>query len=281
VSDGSEVGASERDAVKEGLTSALTSWEQYEIVPGGARADAVVRVSLGDMRTDLRDEIRMENRYVKIGERREWDAKKKKYVTKDVMGYRSEPVPWRVVEGSLRASVEIRAGSDMRTRDASVSYADRWKQEEAPVNSRLELRELVMRQAMDRVVGAVTFAPDPVQAMLATDGELKPGNQMAVAGLFKDAMIEWSRRPYSGKTESYRRHNLGVGEEALAYLLAPYSPDHRVHLDAAREHYIAALRLNPDEKYFPEAVRRLDVSLEYAGTAAQQRATLVRQRRGP
>jgi hypothetical protein len=117
-------------------------------------------------------------------------------------------------------------------------------------------------------VGVVTFAPDPVEALLAVNGELKDGNRYAVAGLWEQALESWSRKTYKGNTEAARLHNVGVGHEALAYKLPPYSEEHRTHLEQARDLYRQAQALDPDEKYFRDPPLRVEVSLQYAGSAA-------------
>jgi hypothetical protein len=114
----------------------------------------------------------------------------------------------------------------------------------------------------------VTFSPDPVEALLAVDGDLKAGNRLAEAGLFKQALTEWTRRTWSGDKEAARLHNVGVAHEALAYELPPDAAQHRAELEQASEHYRKALALDPGEKYFAEPIRRIETSLAYAAGAS-------------
>jgi hypothetical protein len=99
------------------------------------------------------------------------------------------------------------------------------------------------------------------------DGDLKAGNRLAEAGLFKQALAEWSRKTFSGDKEAARLHNLGVAHEALAYELPPDAAEHRSELEQASEQYRKALALDPGEKYFAEPIQRIDTSLRYAAGA--------------
>jgi hypothetical protein len=125
-----------------------------------------------------------------------------------------------------------------------------------------------VQQAADRAAAAVTFSPDPVEALLAVNGELKDGNRLAQQGLWEQALEEWGRKTYKGDTEAARLHNVGVGHEGLAYKFPPYTPEHRSHLEQARELYRKAQTLDPDEKYFRDPPVRIEVSLQYAANAA-------------
>ena len=277
---GPEITGGDIDVVRTQLADALGKWGLYEVVEKGARADATITVSLDDLRAEVRDEIKMESRYVKIGERQEWNAKKKKMESKDVMGYRNEPVPMRVGEGSIRASVETTTKAGRNTADASTSYSRRVKQEEATPELMSEgaLRQVLVAEAAARAIAAVTFATVPVEALLAATDKLKPGNRLAQAGLFKQALEEWQRLRLKGKDESERLHNIGVAQEALAYEMPPHSEQHRQLLGSAKDNYRAALTIDPGEKYFVSPLERIEMSLEYATRASALMSELERFR---
>lgn len=241
-----------------------------EVVDRPRDADAILRVSLSGLTAEVRDEIRMETRHVKIGERQEWNEKKKKMETKDVYGDRETPVSFRVADGSLSASVEVEGRGGTRSADAGASYHDSFKVESGvPPEAATEesLRRYLVTQAAEQVIGTVSFSPDPVEVLLAVNDELKNGNRLAQSGLFQEALDEWSRRTYKGGTEAARVHNVGVAHEALAYKLPPFTPEHRDHLEKAKESYLLAMKLDPGEKYFRDPPPRIDMSLSYAGTA--------------
>jgi hypothetical protein len=253
------------------VEGALRSSGVYEVVDRGRDADALVRIRLETIHAEVRDEIRMETQRVKVGERGEWDDKKKKTVYKDVYADRQVPVTWRVADGSLSASVEVEGPDGPHTTDAGGSYHDQFKTTDTmppEATDESSLRRFLVQQTAARAIGVVTFAPDPVEALLAVNGELKDGNRYAEAGLWEQALESWSRKTYKGGTEAARLHNVGVGHEALAYKFPPYTPEHRSQLEQARDLYRQAQALDPDEKYFRDPPLRAEVSLQYAGSAS-------------
>jgi hypothetical protein len=270
-SESPEVTGAHVSIVKGRVEDALRGSDMYRLVDRERGADAVLRVSLSALRAEVRDEVRMETKYVKIGERQEWNDKKKKMETKDVYGNRSEPENWRIADGSLSATVEVQGQGGERTTDVGGSYHKQFKMEgSVPPEASTEesLKRFLVTATADNVVGQVTFAPDPVEVLLAVNDELKAGNKLAEAGLFREALDEWNRRTYKGDTEAARLHNVGVAHEALAYKLPPFTPEHRAQLTEAKEDYLKALQLDSGEKYFRDPPPRVDQSLAYAATAA-------------
>ena len=256
-----------RGRMREGLEAS-----GIRVVDRGREAEAAVKVELEDVEARLQDNVIYEDKYVKIGEKQVWNEKKKKYETKDVWGNRKAPVTQTTATGSLTAQVEVTTGGDTRTADASASYNDQFKRDgKIPMeaSSELSLERYLVEEAAARAVAAVAFSPDPVEALLAVDGELKDGNRLAQAGLFDQALREWSKRKLKGDKEAARLHNVGVAHEALAYQLPLHTSEHRARLDQAREHYQMALSLDPGEKYFAEPVDRIEASLSYATAAAR------------
>jgi len=214
--------------------------------------------------------VEYEEKYVKIGEHQEWNDKKKKWETKDDYGNRSEPVQVTTATGSITARVKVHTPVGSHSADAGTSYDERFKgtaKMPAEAHSEEALEDYLVDMAGTRAAAVVSYSPDPVEALLAVDGELKPGNRLAEAGLFKQALAEWSRKTFKGDKEAARLHNLGVAHEALAYELPPDAPDHRSELEQASEHYRKALALDPGEKYFAEPLSRVETSLRYAAGA--------------
>jgi hypothetical protein len=235
------------------------------------RADDLIEVSIDDLTARLRDSVRYEDKHVKIGERKEWDEKKQKEVTRDVYGYRKQPVNQKLATGRIDARVRVTTPAGPREADAGSSYDERYDENDhlpPEAYSEDSLERLLVEQAAAHAVAAVCFSPEPVQAMLAVDGELKAGNQLAQTGQFEPALAEWSRRSFKGDTEAARLHNVGVAHEAIAYKLPVDSPEHRQRLEQAAESYRQARQLDPGEKYFAEPIQRVEASMVYARAAA-------------
>jgi hypothetical protein len=277
VSEARGVGRRHESAVRERLEGALRAWGAFELRRPGEDADNVVRVHLDDLEARIESSIEYETRYVKVGTREEWDEKKKKNVLKDVYDNRREPVAIKVVTGRLDAQVELVRDGDPRTAPADVDYHERFKGDvslprEAETEGALE--EHLVEEAALRAVAAVCYSPDPVEALLAVDGDLKPGNRLAETGEWDRAQAEWKRREFKGDKEAARLHNLGVAQEALAYRLPIDSPEHREHLEVAATNYGRARELDRGEKYFEPPLERIRVSLRYAEDAARYTAEL-------
>ena len=282
-SDTPEVRGAYVDTVRDRVAEALERADLYRLVDQPRESQASVKVSLSALSAEVRDEIRKEVKYVKIGERQEWDAKKNKYVYKDVWGNREFLVTWRLAEGRLSARVAVDDGRDKRSSDASSSYSQSYKSDDGiPSEARSEesLREFLVQETAARAAGVVAYSQDPVDALLAVNGELKDGNKLAEAGRIEDALARWSSRTFKGDTEAARLHNVGVAHEALAYRLPPDSEDHRRELEEARDFYRKAINQDPDEKYFKDPLERIDVSLGYAEGARRFAEELDRFRSG-
>jgi hypothetical protein len=231
-----EVTGSHVSLVRGRLEEAIAASRLFQLVPRQRDADALVRVTLDALSAEVRDEVQMESRYVKIGEKQVWDEKKQKYKNEDVYGNRNEPVSYRVADGNVSATVEIEAEGGRQARDASASYSQRFKADSglpSEAGSEEALRRYLLGEAAHRAVGLVTYAPEPVEALLAVDGELKPGNQLAENGRFDAALSEWIRKTYKGDKEAARLHNVGVAHEALAYGFPPHTSEHKGSLQRA------------------------------------------------
>ncbi|HUG53934.1 MAG TPA: hypothetical protein VMR21_10040 [Vicinamibacteria bacterium] len=272
-------GVSDRqlDLVRDRVEAALEADGDLRVVQGGA--ESAVVVSLDHLEARISDTVIYEQRRVKTGEREEWDEKKKKYVKKDVYEDRREPVRLRTVRGRVEARVEVEGPAGEQSADASASYEHEFKgdvsvPEEA--SSEEVLERYLIDEAGRRAAAAVSFSPDPVEALLAVDGELKDGNRLAESGLWTEALAAWSARTFKGSKEAARLHNLGVAHEALAYALPVAAEAHRAKLEEAADFYRRAVTLDPKEKYFAEPVQRLETSRDYAVTAGRNAAEAQR-----
>ena len=257
------------DSIRQRVEDALSADASKKLVPRGG--DSVVRISVDDFEARVNDNITYETHYVKTGEREEWDDKKKKMVTKDVYGNKTEPVRVRTVKGRIGAHVEATTPAGPRTADAGAGYSDEFKGEvriPEQASSEDSLEHYLVELAGRHAAATVTFSPDPVEALLAVDGDLKDGNRLAQGGLWKEALGNWvDRKPFKGDKEAARMHNIGVAHEALAYALPIDGPEHRAELAQAQDFYKKALALDPGEKYFTEPMQRIEVSLQYAANA--------------
>lgn len=239
------------------LEEAVGASGQHRVATPPRAAETVVRVTVDELRADLRDEVRTGSR-----------------------GGRTWSEPWRRAEGSLHAVLEA-VGQSQPGREAGASYYQEFRigRDVPPEASSPEsLRRFLVEAAAREAAAALLYATEPVEILLAVDGELKAGNDLAQAGRFEEALQEWSRLRLQGEKEAARLHNLGAAHEALAYRLPPDAAEHRSRLEQAREHYLRARALDPGEKHFRDPPERVAVSLAYAGSAAALAADRARRR---
>jgi hypothetical protein len=270
------------DSIRQRVEDALSADASKKLVSRGG--DSVVRISVDDFEARVNDNVTYETHYVKTGERQEWDDKKKKMVTKDIYGNKTEPVRVRTVKGRIGAHVEATTPAGPRTADAGAGYSDEFKGEvriPEQASSEDSLEHYLVELAGRHAAATVTFSPDPVEALLAVDGDLKDGNRLAQGGLWKEALGNWvDRKPFKGDKEAARMHNIGVAHEALAYALPVDGPEHRAELAQAQDFYKKALALDPGEKYFTEPMQRIEVSLQYASNAQRYTDETSKYREG-
>jgi hypothetical protein len=253
----------------------------FRVIDDAKKADNLVRVTVESVEGRVRETVVYEEKYVKTGTRQEWNDKKQKWETKDVWGNRQVPVNVTKADGTADARVRVTNSLGTRSANAGESYADEWKGS-TTVPSEARSEDALERHLMDRVgrnaAAAVSFTAQPLEALLAVDGELKPGNRLAEEGRFDQALAEWSRLSFKGGKEAARLHNLGVAHEGLAYSLPMDDPQHRHHLEEAARLYQQARQQDPDEKYFAPPLERIQASLEAATAGETFLAALKRSR---
>lgn len=280
-SDARGVRSSELDSVRRTLEDAFRNSHSFRLIDDAGDADNRVRVTVASIESRVRESVVYEEKYVKTGERREWNEKKQKWETKDVWGNRKEPVDVTKADGRVDAQVEVTNSLGTRSADAGESYLNEWKGS-ATVPSEAHSEDALERHLMDQVghhaAATVSFTAEPLEVLLAVDGELKAGNGLAEGGRFEEALAEWSRLSLKGDKEAARLHNLGVAHEALAYRLPMNDPQHRRHLEEADRLYQQAHRLDPDEKYFAPPLERIQASLNAASAGERFLAELDRSR---
>jgi hypothetical protein len=280
-SDSRRVTDSELRSIRDTLEDAFRDSRSFRLIDDARDADNRVRVTVELLEARVRESVVYEEKYVKTGERREWNDKKQKWETKDVWGNRKEPVDVTKADGRVDAQVEVANALGTRSADAGESYQDEWKGS-AIVPSEAHSEDALERHLMDRAghhaAATVSFTAEPLEVLLAVDGELKAGNGLAESSRFEEALAEWSRLSLKGDKEAARLHNLGVAHEALAYRLPMNDPQHRRHLEEADRLYQQARRLDSDEKYFAPPLERIQASLSAANAGERFWAELDRSR---
>ncbi len=278
-----DVGRRYASEVQRRVEQAFGATDLYQLVASEREAGGRVVITLHDMRADIRDEVRTESKSVKVGTRQEWNEKKKKNETKDVYENREVPVVYVRGDGSLDGDVDVDSGGGKkRTRRLDARFNQVEKRDGSvsrELRSESALRDTLVEDLGRRAVATVTFHSEPLEVLLAVNGELKEGNRLAELGRWPEALSDWNRKTYKGDTEAARLHNVGVAYEALAYRLPLFDQEHKDLLQKASENYEKARQLDPDEKYFRPPPERIAVSITAARDATAIKEDLDRFRK--
>lgn len=131
----------------------------------------------------------------------------------------------------------------------------------------------LVREATNPLKERYTTTIESVEFNLATDDELRPGNDLAKNNYWKEALEKWQtatlKKP---ENEGDKVFNLGAAHEAMAYetMLAKGAVAARPLFEKALELYAEAARLDPKEKNISSATDRLKKTAVYLNRGIQQ-----------
>jgi hypothetical protein len=220
-------------------------------------------------------QTRWESVNVHVGEHTEKDAKGKEKKVEDCRTQQAE-VTYLVSSGSLTVHF---AASDLTRQSVLFTLpVRRLYREESAVGgpqrcggkgygiSPGQLQDphaILVRlseEAAAAIVPPVAGFAESKPVLLAVDDELKPGNALAQMGAWDRARALWEAAAV-GKpaAEAARQYNLGVAHEALTAeaLKSGDLGEAAAQLAKATERHDQALMMDPNERYFRDAVTRL------------------------
>ncbi|MGJ5819027.1 hypothetical protein [Paludibaculum fermentans] len=132
----------------------------------------------------------------------------------------------------------------------------------------------LVKNTTDPILARYGTTEEKVEFLLATEEELRPGNQFARNGNWKIALARWQEAAFNKKpAEASRAFNMAAAHEALAYeaLRTQNAASGASLLNRAEELYQKAMELEPREKNFQAAGERLrKASAEFNRALAQQ-----------
>ena len=125
-----------------------------------------------------------------------------------------------------------------------------------------EILALLANQAAGEAVRLVTGYSEERRALLAVDNELKPGNAIALAGNWPQALAAWRGAEIpagDSEKEAARVHNVGVAQEVMGVraMREDRLNDAELLLDEAEKSYSQAISLDSGEKYFRDPMDRV------------------------
>jgi hypothetical protein len=248
--------------------------ENFRLSPS---APTVLQGSLDEARAAVERERRPVNLEIHIGEHTEKDKKGKE---KQVEDCRRQQVSAIFLVSRGRLALNLSA-VDARTQAIRFTHQfERHYDQESMVDGprlcgkrtygippgHLRYRREILEHLAGQIVAeTVRFASGysaERSVLLAVDEELKPGNALALAGNWPQALAAWEAAGIpSGENEkeAARQYNLGVAHEALA--VAAMRNEHLEEADNrlkdAEKFYAQAITLDSKEKYFRDTFARL------------------------
>jgi hypothetical protein len=261
--------------------------EGFRISPS---ALTVLQGSLDEARAAVERERRPVNLEIHVGERTEKDRNGKE---KQVEDCKRQQVSAVFLVSRGRLALDLMA---VETRTTSTTFRHRFERhydQESMVDGprlcgkrsysispgHLRYRREILAHLADRVVAeTVRLASgysEERSVLLAVDDELKPGNALALAGNWPQALALWEGAAIpagdQGK-EAARLYNLGVAHEVLAAaaMRNDQLDEAGARLKDAEKLYAQAITLDGKEKYFRDTFERvqharavLDKKLQY------------------
>jgi hypothetical protein len=231
--------------------------------------------------------------YTKIGEHREYDAKKKEWKTKD--DYANIPVDKTYVR--LDGHSEVEYGLyDARTKKEldsdRVAQPFSWVQEnDHTILHEDDVRNLMIQNLAIEIAGKVAPVGYPVKVKLAKNDKLKTGTHLLDEADDHGQPMPWLQAAkiwegvngLSSKDEPYRDYNLAVAYEGLGYE-TPDADASQQLLRKAADLYQKAQQLKPDEKYFADPLPRIQTAIADVAQLKQlqtERMAALRKPGGP
>lgn len=239
-----------------------------EYTPAKDNAELVLTFAVARVEpVQARTVTHTERRNVKVGQRQGKNIFTGKPMMVDVHQMRDVPVQYWEAHGALALQITVHdsTGALLDSFDADGAYQ---RKVEVAVNhvatnkERLPAAAALQAELIDQAAGDIrkryTRTTEAVEVRLTVDDPLRPGNAQAMAGQWKEALASWTAADLK-KNPGDRAYNMAVAHEALAYQAydASRNPDDAQESFAkAIELYEEALRSDPGEKFFREAMER-------------------------
>ena len=131
----------------------------------------------------------------------------------------------------------------------------------------------MVREVVAPFTERYTATVEGLEFNLATDEELRPGNQFAKNHYWQQALESWEKATIAKKeNEGDKVFNIGAAHEALAYdaLRGNDVPKAKQLFEKAVGFYNEAARLDPKEKFITSAGDRMKKTVVYLNRAIQQ-----------
>jgi hypothetical protein len=172
---------------------------------------------------------------------------------------------------SSKYSREFESGSNEAS-DKSIAsrvvnpfkhLAGKKTEDDAPPPSQIEVRQLLIHQAVLQIAARLVSTEEDVEVNLAR-GKLDSANKLAESGLWSRNLetLETMTPLPDRREDAYRIYNIGVANEALGYQSEDRATAKKF-LEEAAINYGKAIDARPDEKYFVQPQTRIETAVAY------------------
>lgn len=145
-----------------------------------------------------------------------------------------------------------------------------WHNTSLPIPSQEELTHQLLTDAAQQIAANLVAETQTIEVNLAQGGALDAANRRAEAGQWSPYLEMLEGTTLNGADDGYRRYDIGVANEALAYAAEDVSAA-RKFLEEASTAYNKALELKPNEKYLLEPQNRVQTAIAHYAELAKQR----------
>ncbi|MHA2642977.1 MAG: hypothetical protein V2G41_10050 [bacterium JZ-2024 1] len=247
--------------------------------PECTRPETIISCTITELSSDEKTETRTERQ--QVGERQVWNEKKQRYEKEPVYG--DVQVPYKIVTGAMNVSYQAKdkkTGKILDSANIRGTYSEAYRKGEgAP--SLNEVEQMMMRNIIAQIVPRLVPTIERVEVLLAK-GSFEAASNLGKAGLWNKMLetLELMTPLKNPKDDAYRRYNIGVAYEALAYQAEDLATTRKL-LEEAATNYRAAIEMNPEEKYFREPQVQIQTAIAQYKKLEQQQAAWERAEQDP
>lgn len=255
------------------LESSLINHDRRLVVEHG-KPDTLITCTITSLTTAEKIENRKTTERKKVGEQQVWNDKKKKSETQDVYKDVEVTRTYKVAEGLMNVSYQVKDLKSNAQLDAANipagfnrSYLDG---NGAPTLE--EVEQSLLADAVAQITVRLTPTTEAVRVLLP-QCELKTASELGKAGLWQRMLEMLVKMPAlkKPKDEAYRYYNIGLANEALAYQSEDVETSKKL-LDDAAENFSKAIEMKPEEKYFREPQVRIEAAIAQYRKITEQQA---------
>ena len=216
------------------------------------KGDVQIKLTLDRLDSHESSATKTKSVYQKVGSHQEWDAKNKKYVTKDDYANVNQSVQVRTLSGSLAGTFDIldKAGKVVESGDLSERYEQTFDEGTTPPTPS-KVEDDLLKKAATKVASQLVPTHDRVSVIVPKGSfeSLVPLAEMNAWDRYL-AGVEAVPEKRDARQEAYRQYALAVAKEGLAYNSVDDRPRILELLREAIKHYETAITANPKEKIF-------------------------------